>query len=565
MRKRLLASILACVMIGSLLAGCNNEPASTGSSGTSSSGGGTASTDSSGSGDTIEPLTEIPLPIVTDGTTLTCYAGLDVVDFSAFSNLAENPITQEFMKITGLNLEFQHPPAGNDQEHFNVMVAGGEIPDITFGYFESYYQGGSEQAVKDGLIIDVEPYIDTYAPNFKSVVLSNELANKIVHNDNGFLTGFGASISFDAPLNGGNVYGGPMVRKDLLEQAGLDVPVTIDDWSNMLAKFKELGVKYPYGWAHNGTDWDPMWSDSTFAMAWDIPANGFYPDEGVVKFAPMQEEWKNFVDLMASWFKAGYINPDFATQTYLEHLKYQCQMGEVGACDHHIFEYGSMSTQIDADGYSMIPVAQPVLEEGQKLRLKTDWGWDCGREGKYISATCKTPEVAVMFIDWLYTEQAKDLSNWGIEGVSYEIVDGKHVFTDIMMQDKNPDFEKTTRLYAPNVWKQNVSDEMNQAQYKLPVQKEAFRIWGDNAQFDIEGNRSLKFPVGFGSLPIDDATRNSEIMSVVNPYVQEYFIKCVMGLESTDTFDDFVATLKGMDIEEAIQIQQAAYDRFMAR
>lgn len=562
-KKYVSRSLLAYLLAGVLLASCGN---STSSQDKQPSGENNTSTDETSTSQTAtEPLKEIPLPIVTDDTTLTIYCGLDVVDFSAYSNLAENPISQEFMKITGLNLEFQHPPAGNDKEHFNIMVAGGEIPDITFGYFESYYQGGSEQAVKDGLIIDAEPYIDTYAPNFKELVLGDEMAKRIVYNDNNFLTGFGASISFDVGLGEGNVYGGPMVRKDLLEQAGLSEPVTIEDWTNMLYAFQELGVKYPYGWAHNGTDWDPMSSNGTFAMAYGVPASGFYPDDGTVKFAPMQDGWKQYVELLRSWYEAGFINPDFATQTYLEHLKYQTQIGEVGACDHHIFEYGSMSTQIDENGFTMIPVAQPVLEEGQKLRLKTDWGWDCGREGKYISSTCKTPEIAVQFIDWLYTEQAQEMASWGIEGVSYEIIDGQHVLTDIMKQDKNPDFEKTTRLYSPNVWKQRGDNEHNNIQYTLPVQKEAFRIWGDNQQFDIEGDHAIRFPVGYGALPLEDSVRQSEIMANVNPYVQECLIKWVMGMESMDTYDAFLESLKEMGIEEAIQIQQSAYDRFMSR
>ena len=39
---------------------------------------------------------------------------------------------------------------------------------------------------------------------------------------------------------------GLVIRTDYLEQVGMDVPVTYDDWYNVLKAFKEkLGLKYP--------------------------------------------------------------------------------------------------------------------------------------------------------------------------------------------------------------------------------------------------------------------------------------------------------------------------------
>ena len=36
-----------------------------------------------------------------------------------------------------------------------------------------------------------------------------------------------------------------MIRKDALEAVNLDVPETIDDWTEMLRAFKENGIEYP--------------------------------------------------------------------------------------------------------------------------------------------------------------------------------------------------------------------------------------------------------------------------------------------------------------------------------
>lgn len=53
----------------------------------------------------------------------------------------------------------------------------------------------------------------------------------------------------------------------------------------------------------------------------------------------------------------------------------------------------------------------------------------------------------------------------------------------------------------------------------------------------------------------EESERFASIMSEVSTYVDEMFLKFVMGQESLDKFDDYVEQIKKMNIEEAIQIQ----------
>ena len=555
---RVFALFLAMLMLSVLVFGCTSQTTTT------TTGAPTTTTTQAAGETTTEPaddiLHDIPVPIVDEPITLTIYAALDVMDFAAYSNLADNPVSQEIMRITGINLEFEHPPAGQAAEHFNVMLAGGEIADITFGMFQANYRGGAEQAYLDGLIIDPEPYIMKYAPYFRTLVLEHPLASKIVRSDSGFITGFGSGMAFDVEYGEGYVYGGPMVRKDLLQQAGLDVPVTIDDWTEMLRAFKELGVKIPYGWTHDGKNWDPAFSTNTFAVAWNMTSRSFYQDQGVLKYGPMQPDYRQYVDLLRMWYAEGLTNPDFATQTYLEHGKYQVQIGEVGAAVHHIYEYGSIHPEMEEQGIDMIPVREPVLTAGQLNRFKVDWGWSIGHDGKYISADCEYPEIAVMFIDWNYSQEARILSSWGIEGISYELdANGNPYYTEFYFSDEHIN----NRLYSPNVWNQNIDQSQNMAQYSLPVQQDGFRVWGDNSQYDLPNNQRL--PIGFGALPAEDSQRYVEIITEVQTYFEEMFIKFVMGLEPMEKFDEFITTMESLGIMEATEIQQRAYDRFIAR
>ena len=43
------------------------------------------------------------------------------------------------------------------------------------------------------------------------------------------------------------------------------------------------------------------------------------------------------------------------------------------------------------------------------------------------------------------------------------------------------------------------------------------------------------------------------------------FVKYIQGTESIDTWDSYIDELKNMGIERAIEIEQAAYERFLSR
>lgn len=63
----------------------------------------------------------------------------------------------------------------------------------------------------------------------------------------------------------------------------------------------------------------------------------------------------------------------------------------------------------------------------------------------------------------------------------------------------------------------------------------------------------------------EESARFNSIMNDVNTYFNETINKLIMGIEPLDNFDKFVGTLKSMKIEEAINLRQAALDRYNKR
>jgi len=58
----------------------------------------------------------------------------------------------------------------------------------------------------------------------------------------------------------------------------------------------------------------------------------------------------------------------------------------------------------------------------------------------------------------------------------------------------------------------------------------------------------------------DNAARVKEIYAVIKPVRQEYLAKMSTGQMSMDEWDNYVAEIKKLGVEEMVQLLQAAYD-----
>ena len=85
------------------------------------------------------------------------------------TNLGDTPFAQELSKRTGINVEYIHPPLGQENEQFNLMIASTELPDI-IEYNWSTFQGGPEQAISQNIILPLDDLINKYSPNFKTYI-----------------------------------------------------------------------------------------------------------------------------------------------------------------------------------------------------------------------------------------------------------------------------------------------------------------------------------------------------------------------------------------------------------
>ena len=164
------------------------------------------------------------------------------------------------------------------------------------------------------------------------------------------------------------------------------------------------------------------------------------------------------------------------------------------------------------------------------------------------------------FLDWNYSEEGQLFQQFGVEGVSYEMVDGKPVYTDLIMN--NPDgltqgqaMHQYSR--AGNFWPVVTRLEYFEQTTALPEQRSAVEAWDANDRYDY-----MVPPI---AIPAELSDEFFKIAGDIWTYVEEARAKFISGEVSLDNFDDYLAKLDEMGLERFTEIYQIAYDEFMAR
>jgi putative aldouronate transport system substrate-binding protein len=203
-------------------------------------------------------------------------------------------------------------------------------------------------------------------------------------------------------------------------------------------------------------------------------------------------------------------------------------------------------------------VPYPTLEKGETPKFGNS-GNLFGGNGATISMNCDKKELAAKWLDYGYGEEGHMLYNFGIEGESYELVDGEPKYiADITDNQNGLSFAAALARYARSMGGGvMVTDRRYFDQYlQYPEQKYAVDTWvkAENTGYlppIIPDNDSMK--------------RYASIMNDVESYVAEYELKVILGTESIDNFDKYLERCESMGIEEAIQMQQAALKKYNER
>jgi len=199
----------------------------------------------------------------------------------------------------------------------------------------------------------------------------------------------------------------------------------------------------------------------------------------------------------------------------------------------------------------------------------TDYGYS-GGWGISISRNCKNVELAFKFIDWMCSEEAQILTNWGILNENYIIRNGRRYVPEEEKRKKaaDPEYSRKTGV---GLWtypfpecgsgaKDRNGDWMTRNSKEsvinsyLPVEKETLDAYGVKAWTDLFPQSDELYTPAHGQIWQYQLPKEiNDIVAAADDYVRNALVACIINPpeEFDERWKTMVETLKSMGVDRA--------------
>ncbi len=549
--KKLLSVLLAAAMACSMLAGCGGTPAS-GNSDTNAPQGGSEAEKQS---DTPSYVNKEGFPIVNEPITLKGMVALNgnVKDWN------EHPALKRMEELTGIHIEWECVPDSGFKEKRNLAFGADDLPDIVMRAKIS-----SQDEMKyaaNGQLAALDEYME-YAPNLSALMEQDEAIARGITMPDGHI--------YSLPqLNAteGNLIHHYWINKTWLDNLNLEEPTTIDELYDVLVAFRDNdpnqnGKKDEIPYCVVGKDYSHrMFYD--LLGSWGFGVNGIMDSDynfswldidpdGKVRLIGREDKFKNMVEFMHKLWEEGLTDKESYAQD-------QTQVAAKVNADQVGFVARAQNTQwmgAASENYVQCPVLEGPF--GDRALVNIEGNVQMTGVAVITSAN-KYPEATMRWLDYFYSEEGTVLCRLGIEGESYEVVDGKYQLTDIIAN--NPDGKTTDQalgdyaIFGGGYLPQNITEKVALGAAVAPQTKAANDVVRD-------------YVVPFSKVPRvkyseEESIKLGTYAQDIVSYMNENVVKFITGERDLSEWDAYVEELNKMPVEDYIQINQAAYDRWV--
>ena len=553
--KQLLGLTLSTAMVIGM-AGCGNEPAKESETQVVSKE--TETTKTMESETQVAEKEEITYPLDSDETITMWTQRLTLND--DYSDYKESPFHTGLAKNIGVDIEFSFVQKGQPSaEAYNLLMTEDVLPDVI-----NYATNNTAltELYNDGIIYDLTPYLEEYAPDYWAYITvpGNEaMYRKIVTSDGRILAFWGLR---EAGSDFGITYLGPVIRKDWLDECGLQAPVTLEDWENVLTTFKE---KYNAALGFAST----YLTYTLFASGTGAYGTGglgaaqllYVDDNAKVQFACMQPEWVEYMEVMNRWYEAGLIDNDSVTMDAAS-VRTKVANNQIGASWAPLSQLSNFAVdaEVNGNGAEWVGVSYPRTAAGEATNM-IQYGSAVLSGAAFITTSCPEEKLITVIkaLNYGYTEEGMMYYNFGKEGETYTLDgEGNPQWTDLVLNDPqgvSACMSKYTGAHSAPISAQ--LDHFVKLK-NTEAATEAVYTWTENT--DVR-----KHYYGGGELTEDEKLAYTDKFAAIQTYVNEMTQKFLMGTESLDNIDAFYAQLEQMGAKECLEIQQAAYERELAK
>ena len=521
-------------------------------------------------GDPFEAMDQefITYPLEGDNTITMWYYIPGYQDFMD-SNYSFNALkTAE--AATGVKLEFTEVSAQSASELFNVMVAGGDYPDLL--PVMEYYSGCLSTAYEDGVIVDINEYMDDNMPNYLAVrdCLDEKTVKATFTED--------MTLAFYQIKDGTYSGNGLVSRADWIKAQGVEFSgdvIGLDEFTDYLRTIHD---------AYNCSNTLYMYDGTVGLMeaAFDtelpvLKGDGFMTSITSAIFRKGDEVmsgwttdgYREYLEWVLQMMDEGIMAKDFLSLDTDRGVMNSLQAsGAIGVWQSNadkiseiIDFYGADYPELEITAIPRVaqdPTAQYVWNDETAL-VATNAGFS-------LSSNCKNPELVCQWENYFWTTDGYYLANYGTEGESYHMDGDTPVFDwdqPVTVTGRNaPNAEMAQQLFTMIRFASfYVDNDMLLATFPQ-IGLDAVELWTIDGSTDDRNYPSAVKNTFTTDESLEIANYESDLLT----YASEQCLKFLDGsLELNDAnWNEFVDTCNSMGLPEIVAVYQNAYDEYQA-
>ena len=499
----------------------------------------------------------LSLPLTEEETTISFWTGSPAMD-ATISGWNDSTANQEIEKRTGVHIEFIEVAPPTQSEAINLMFTSGDYPDIINYALTGIYT--VPYMIENEIIVDLQDMMEEHAPSYSALMEADPALYLATVSDGGEIGGL-CGYEYNSYFTTG-----ALVRGDWLSDIGMapEDLVTIDDFHQYLSVIKSEGLcEYPMPLRY-----DASISGSPFlnalggvsGAASDASAQNFYylEDNETMVYSFITDTYREYITMMAQWYQEGLITRDLLNSDMLDSSAIAGGSYGIMWQDCQFMDMWISAGQVNDPDYSLVGVAEPMLEAGQKLGngMVTNLSTSL-----IISTCCEDPELALQWLDYHFSEEGSILSQYGREGegLVYD-ENGKPGYSELISD--NPDglsFDNALNAYAVNINMYAQNKASLRASYEQ-IKQDALDVWNGTREVTRSSFTKLF------TLNTEETETVQLYYTDIATYVAETIGKMLVGEISIDAeWDNYVATVESMNIQEVIAAYQSAGQRYFAR
>ena len=557
-RNKLVKLLATTLAAGMLLAGCGNSNETTSQT--------QPEADAPANEEAASLYTDVgTYPIVNEPISMSVFASqaVNIIDFNT------NEFTQFMEELTGIDLEFETAPQDSAKEKVNLIMTGGDMPDIFLVGNSGAVPDETRFGVEEGYLIDLTDLIETQMPNFKKILDETPgLRGQITATDGKIY-----SLPFYNEAYHVTLSQKMWVNTALLDEMGEEAPKTTDEFYELCKKYKEM---YPNGIPIcGGTYWngDPtaFFSNPFLYHPGTGSPHGMVVSDGTVSTIADTEEYKEALRFMNKLYEEGLLYEGTFTMdgsaakalvaSEGEPVLFMCGAASISFVD------SSANQELYSHYYPLEPLTGPEGENNATYIPTT------AAPAFAITTACEYPEAAARMVDYLYSLEGsmnaksgvKGPENWDDPSEGQVGLDGNpalyQVFRPYSLEPQNATWQDAGVAYASSAFRFGEATDPDLDIFSA----EGLELLLYRATHDLyEPHKSAAvetLPTSLKLTADENTSIQTKSVEVQNYYTQSkvQFITGAMDLDAD--WETYVQGLENMGMSDLIQVYQAAYDR----